>query len=138
MGQAPSRSSDASRPLEARLVKRRLLSLLGVGARGWSRILKVNLVGSWPGKSGKGDAFPMGEARASAELLRPRLAGKTVLVLGLGTARALGLRARYLEWQDGGGFWAVVVPHPSGVNRWWNEPANRRTAREFLGRVVRT
>lgn len=30
---------------------------------------------------------------------------------------------------------AAVVPHPSGVNRWWNDPANRDRAREFFAEL---
>lgn len=26
----------------------------------------------------------------------------------------------------------AVVPHPSGINRWWNDPANVEAARSFL------
>lgn len=29
-----------------------------------------------------------------------------------------------------------VLPHPSGVNRWWNDPANLEAARAFLLRAL--
>lgn len=32
---------------------------------------------------------------------------------------------------------AFIVPHPSGVNRWWNELANRAEARRFARRMAR-
>jgi len=32
---------------------------------------------------------------------------------------------------------AYVIPHPSGVNRWWNEASNRHEARQFGKRITR-
>lgn len=31
---------------------------------------------------------------------------------------------------------AAIIPHPSGVNRWWNVPENRRDARQFFRDVL--
>lgn len=60
-----------------------------------------------------------------------------MLLAGKRVASAFGLDEEYLAdpvaFPIGGRPVAVhVVPHPSGVNRWWNEPANRERARAFL------
>lgn len=89
----------------------------------------VNLLPAWPGKSGKGDAFPLREARDRARRLRTR---GTVLLAGRVVAAAFGLAdAEYFEPR--GRF--HVIPHPSGVSHWWNDPANVRRARRFLRAV---
>lgn len=31
--------------------------------------------------------------------------------------------------------WWCVFPHPSGVNRWWNDPDNTRRAERYLRRL---
>jgi uracil-DNA glycosylase len=100
------------------------------------RICFANVIRRFPGDQQKGDAFPIAEARAGAKRLRRRLRGRRVLMLGGNVARAFGLRAELMTWSDAGGFEAAVVPHPSGVNRWWNDPRNRAAARRFLRRCV--
>lgn len=43
----------------------------------------------------------------------------------------------YLRWsEEGEPFRWAMLPHPSGVNRWWNEPENREAAREFLRQLL--
>lgn len=94
----------------------------------------MNLLAEFPGKSGKGDAFPIALARARAA--RMRLGGEVVL-LGRHVARAFGAQgAPFLEWFDLRGAWAAVVPHPSGVNHWWNDPANTNRAAVFLAGLL--
>ena len=92
----------------------------------------VNLLDRWPGKKGKGDAFPLDEARASARRLN--LWGKPLVILvGRNVARAFGANSvAYLEGFLLGYVNAVVIPHPSGLNRWWNDPANTERARRFM------
>jgi uracil-DNA glycosylase len=69
------------------------------------------------------------------ELLQPRL---IVVVGGLATRRLLGLKSldecigqRFLV----GDAVAVPLPHPSGVSRWLNDPANRDTLDHALALV---
>lgn len=33
-------------------------------------------------------------------------------------------------------FQAAILPHPSGLNRWWNDPDNRDAARAFMQHTV--
>lgn len=105
----------------------------------------VNLLRRWPGKAagGRGDAWPTAAARESAvrwlRRRRRRRDVRPVVLLGDRVAAAFGLRgATVLRWTAAGlgdrlGMTVVaVVPHPSGINRWWNDARNARAAREFL------
>lgn len=90
----------------------------------------VNLLGRWPGCAGKGSAWDAARARRAAR--RKPLRGVCVL-LGGRVAAAYGLDG--LGW----GWWlrtpralVCVVPHPSGVNRLYNDPPMR----ELAGRVL--
>ena len=131
VGEAPSRRSDPRRPLDGPCGSRlERLAEIPVGSLG-DRCVAVNLLPAWPGRRGKGAAFPMAEARAAAAELVPLLEGRAVLLLGRRVAAAFGVVDwPYLvpmRWE--GGPVAAVVPHPSGVCRWWNDPeASRRAA----------
>lgn len=100
----------------------------------------ANLLNEWPGHARRGSAFPMDEGRAAAErfeevldIVKPEL----VLLTGRRVAAAFGLHMHhrgqdYFEACTVHERRATVVPHPSGVNRWWNELINRERARDFL------
>lgn len=129
VGQAPSARTIGRPPLSGPSgVKLARL----VGASALSDIAEpANLLPSFPGKRGKGDAFPMGPAREAAQ--REAIGGRVVVLLGRKVAEAFGLKGLpYLQWCRHRGGRVVVVPHPSGVNRWWNEAANVAAAREVL------
>jgi hypothetical protein len=96
----------------------------------------VNLLRDWPGKApgGCGDAFPMLEARLAAR--RFKMARRTALA-GRLVAQAFGLgRVPYFEWRRFGRDDVVVIPHPSGINRWWNDRHNRARVGVFLQGLV--
>lgn len=98
----------------------------------------VNLLDRFPGKSyswGKGDLFVHRAARDAAE--RMSLRGRTVLLCGWYVAGAFGLRRLSLfRWVGFRGGIVAVVPHPSGVNHWWNTPSNERMAARFFEEAV--
>lgn len=80
------------------------------------------------GDSPRGD-----EARTRASVLKHVLAGRKVVALGHVVSGLLGSsHKRYFEWHRAGDLQIAVIPHPSGLNRWWNAPANVRTAKLFL------
>lgn len=93
----------------------------------------VNLLRRWPGDQGKGDAFPIARARRAAGKFKP--AG-VVLLAGKRVAEAFGERRAYFEWFDLRGARAAVIPHPSGISHWWNEPANVARAAAFMRRAL--
>jgi uracil-DNA glycosylase len=107
-----------------------------------------NVLKNFPGRdpSGRGDAFPAEEARQPGEeiLRRAISCHAKVLVLGKRAAEALGLTdARYLEWykKSQANPWHKdtpdtatigILPHPSGINHWWNEPGRLVRAAKFM------
>jgi hypothetical protein len=92
---------------------------------------RYNVLRRWPGKNGKGDHFPMRLAKTNARRLALGFVGRRVILLGRSVAKAFGLNVGYLKWVNIG-FDVAVVPHPSGVNRWWNEARNKAAARRFM------
>lgn len=74
----------------------------------------------------------MDRARRSAERLCRALSGRRVVFLGKAVAAAFGVRANSLRWVEHRGMTVAVLPHPSGVNTWWNNPDNRAAASAFM------
>lgn len=137
VGQAPSRFSDPREPLSGRS-GRRLAALCGTDLDGFlAAFERVNLIGSHPGKAGKGDSFPLARARRAAAVVSARFHGRSVVLLGGNVAAALGVAGvDLLRWHKAPGFTFAVCPHPSGVCRWWNSPANEKAARVFWRRLA--
>jgi uracil-DNA glycosylase len=98
----------------------------------------VNLLDAWPGPAGKASAFPLGRAReAATALLEERGPGQVVVCVGSRVWAAFGLRpAESLTAVAREGTCFVLIPHPSGVNRWWNEPGAEERAGRFLRLLV--
>lgn len=135
VGQAPAARMRSRRALDGASGDR-LARLMGV-ADLHTHARVVNLLGRFPGRAGdKGDRFPLAEAREAACRLRPG-AHRAVILLGRGVAAAFGAGGwPFLEWRRLGSVPAAVVPHPSGVNHWWNDPANLERACTFLKGVA--
>jgi len=94
-----------------------------------------NLLSRWPGKNGKGDAFPMPAARRAAK--RIEVDGRTIVLAGRNVAAAFGICVPFLvEYWERGAIWHVF-PHPSGVNLWWNDPENKRMAERHAREILR-
>ena len=104
---------------------------------------RMNLV-ALPAEWSDSDAVARGVERVTAMIAER----ERVVLLGRRVAAALdALDMSLLEWKS----WRVRVdgaivsssvevarfPHPSGRNRWWNEPANIELARSFLKDVLR-
>lgn len=81
------------------------------------------------------------EARATAPALLKELTGRRVVVLGSKTATALGMRKPLtpLEWHRHAGYEVdyALVPHPSGLNQWYNAEGRRALAGRFLAGLCR-
>jgi uracil-DNA glycosylase len=151
VGEAPSRDTEGLPPFSGRSGAR-LAELLGEDPA--EAFALENLLRRWPGPagSGKGSAFPLGPARKGARRLLRAYRGRRFILAGWRVASAFGVRPcghwpRELEWcgdwahsLDGSGAGAgsfAVLPHPSGVNLWWNDPANVERARRFLREAAR-
>lgn len=111
-----------------------LAGLLGASIEEFERrVDRRNLLPEWPGRAGsKGDVFPMALAAGKAAAMASSLLGARSVLLGRGVAAAFGLVAPFLEWRRVGGNLFACLPHPSGINLWWNDPANRDAARAFM------
>lgn len=142
VGQAPSRTSDPARPLSGEPLSTKLAALCGLTVPEYLEAFdRRNLLPLWPGKNGKGDLFPIRAARAAAADMSVLLVDRDVVFLGRNVARAFGRPGLpFLAWHAGIGGppgRAACLPHPSGVNLWWNDERNRRAAARFLRRLLR-
>lgn len=110
-----------------------------------------NVLDKYPGRSadGKGDLFPMREARAAADEIRDELKGRMVIFVGHKVVEVF----RHLKWlpafewflerHDPPGEHAMIepfytwawCPHPSPVNRFWNYQENVEKAKAFFLKV---
>lgn len=97
----------------------------------------------WPGKAGKGDAFPLELARTRGWRARSDLKGRRVVAFGASVVKVLGYDPvdhllKFTIREAGNASLALAyVPHPSGVNRWWNDLDNATKARSFLYKLAR-
>lgn len=135
IGQAPSKFGDPRLPLTGR-AGRKIAKLAGVSTfRYLRRTDRLNLLGRWTGKRGKGDNFPAAEATAKAIKASPLLKGRWVIFVGRAVADAFRVSLeRYCTW-----VWDseldcmfAILPHPSGIVRWWNDRENTELASAFL------
>ena len=102
---------------------------------GLTRLRRVNLLDSWPGPQGKGSAFPLQTARAAAGRLwaaEPLSVRFLILSLRASFAFRMPVNGPRAEWFGFNGRQVAVIPHPSGIVRWWNDPENREKARTFM------
>lgn len=132
IGQAPSMEHGEDEALSGRSGAR-LASFCGMTLEQFMAMFdRENLVRTFPGKAGKGDRFPSrNEAAGLTERFRTVVVGRRVVVLGFSVAAAFGLTMPALTFAPHWGAQFAFCPHPSGVNRWWNEPANLERATTF-------
>lgn len=130
IGQAPSRQTKRHLGWAQGRTTKALARLAGCTYESLAlRANFVNLLGRWPGRMAKGDRWPLNRARMAAKRLK--LAGRVIL-LGQQVARAFGASRAFLEPFQLNGAQAFILPHPSRINRWWNDARNRRRARSML------
>lgn len=130
VGQGPSQDGDPYRPLEG-AIGERLGGLLGVHDF-IASFARINLNSEWIGKgSGKGDVFDCSEGRAAAKVLL-RGSWTRYVLLGKQVAACFDVKAHPLSSVKHGVKSFFLLPHPSGINRWWNDPENTRKAKEAL------
>jgi uracil-DNA glycosylase len=103
-----------------------------------------NLIERWPGPQGRGSAFPLDVARPLAVEILPRLEGRVVVLLGSRLKSLFTIVTENYVWHeravvyDGHGVvrqascMVVAIPHPSGLNRALNDPAERERSGEVL------
>jgi hypothetical protein len=96
----------------------------------------VNVLTRYYGKNGKGDSFPISLARKRADKIQKLFERyDRVVLLGENVARAFRVKGTIGVLDARNKF--CLIPHPSGVNRWYNNKENKelasRTLREALG-----
>ena len=129
IGQAPSKTGDPSRPLATD----KLAAMCGLTKKQYlGKFRRMNVFDAWPGKNGKGDVFPLASARVRAMRLVNKLTRKKIIFVGIKTAEAFGFKHAPLKWRRFNGGAASILPHPSGINRWYNDRSNVRQARRFM------
>jgi uracil-DNA glycosylase len=154
VGEAPGRLTEGKPPFSGRSGAR-LEGLLGVGPGELSSHFRVrNLLELWPGYDGKGAAFPfdMAVVKAGWMVEAGELLESGVIFAGARVERAFLLacesgytdaarkgripKRALLRWYPPQRFFVHVrsatIPHPSGINTWWNEPRNVARVRRFL------
>lgn len=162
MGEAPSKSGDRYHmvPLSGRVAET-LCKLAGVppqegGTRygQWTWALYEhfeceNLIERYPGAQGKGASFPMEVARPRAVEVVPRLEGRVVVVLGSRLKSLFTLANDFGVWHENVVTYtqhgkvvsarcqAVGIPHPSGLNRMFNDEVERQRCGEVLREAMR-
>lgn len=151
IGQAPGGVGDPRIVLGGR-VGRRMAALAGCTLeRFLEATQRWNLIEHFPGRLAGGDAFPILEARRGARMILWRLHGRVVVMVGIGVARCFGVRGEPATWRLRQiGFpdplaadprfvveaTVAVLPHPSGRDRWYNDPGNRERAARLLSDVI--
>lgn len=130
VGEAPNRSGEGKRA-NTTFTGGRIAQL------GGHDIPRTNLLREWPGVQGRGSLFPMELARPAAMRLWRRKPRRIAFVfVGRRVAQAFGWYGAYFEWGELRGRRVVTMPHPSGINHWWNDPHNTRTAARFIRSLV--
>lgn len=145
IGEAPSKNEPLPKPLEGR-IGRRLASFAGITFEQYlERFDRINLLEVRQDTKEKGFTFNRETARVSAVALIPRIDRyENVILLGKRVRDAFGIIKEYFEphhWKhyESGlyeGTTIYVVPHPSGVNRWFNDPANREKMSAFMRSIL--
>ena len=58
------------------------------------------------------------------------------VLLGGNVARAFRLESGWFSWHSVRGCQVITVPHPSGVNQWFNAPAHRAEFRIVMRQLL--
>ena len=137
VGQAPSRRGDPCKPL-AGPNGQKIARLAGMSYDELIACRRKHLNTHHNGKRSKGDVFDRakGNVNAADVLLDWRV--ERIVLLGKNVARCFGFRdVPFLAEIRIYGRRFLIFPHPSGINRWWNERRNERRARQLLQRFLR-
>lgn len=140
IGEAPSWSGGA--PLAGRPAIL-LAGCCGMAVSAWLATWeRVNLFSVPPRKQrgGKGKGFELPPEAAARAASAVDLRGRHVLLLGRRVALAFGVRPASAAGPvriGRGEASAAVIPHPSGIVRWWNDAGNRIAAGRVMLGVMR-
>ena len=137
VGQAPSRRGDPSKPL-AGPNGQKVARLAGMSYDELIACRRKHLNTHYRGKRVNSNAFDhmKGNVNAANILLDWRV--ERIVLLGKNVARCFGFRdLPFLAEVRIYGRRFLIFPHPSSINRWWNERRNERRARQLLQQFLR-
>lgn len=142
VGEAPSKNEVTEQPLMGR-VGRRMAALADLSYEDYLRHFdRVNLLHVRQDTKEKGFEFDHAAAAVAAHQLfldGTIKQGRVVLMLGWRVTRAFfsPYDKAYFERHDHAGVTFYAMPHPSGVNRYWNDLENCKKASEFVQQIVK-
>lgn len=143
LGEAPNPRAPFGSPLDGRLELRLARTMGWEDARAYDELVQrfepLNAI------ENADDADPWDPRLASQRWIRfyrGRIMARTqptvVVALGRRAGDAIGAKGRDLyDWRDGILYSSVVVPHPSGLNRVWNDPETEDRVRQALTEAIR-
>lgn len=136
VGQAPSSDSDPHEPMSGRS-GRKLAAMLGVSMYYFlTNANRFNLNHTFQGKEGKGDEFDeIVGARVAQTLMAVRHFNAFVL-LGAKVARCFAFPWESLTTYEREGKSFFLLPHPSGINMWYNNAVNVANAERKLEEFI--
>ena len=148
VGQAPSRNGgygekalDAGIPSSA---SGRLLKLFDMSREEYlDRFKRLNLLDYWPGalKSGRGDKFPILEGRKSAQRIQKQISEYHILCIGKRVGKCFNMDDCF-KWEEYIHCYpftrnrVAMIPHTSGLNRFYNDPDNIQRTKTFLQELI--
>ena len=137
VGQAPSRLGDPRKPL-AGPNGRKIARLAGMSYDELIACRRKHLNTHYSRKRGKSNAFNRAEGNSNAAKVLLDWRVERIVLLGKNVARCFGFPdLPFLAEIRIYGRRFLIFPHPSGVNRWWNEQRNEQRARQFLQEFLR-
>jgi hypothetical protein len=127
----PSLWAPGRTPLVDSRSEKRLVELAEVSLETWRTAVRYDNLYASPDDVVK--LMPREEVRRVLNAARS-FGHAEVIFLG-SPARATVRGAAWHTWYGTGEIDIAFSPHPSGLNRWWNDPHNTREARDFWRKV---
>lgn len=141
VGEAPNRWMEESNAPHHALWREDLAELADLNMIEFLRCFaRCDLLDRYPGRQGRGSAFPLAEARPRAAALLEALRAPSspfvrVVLVGRRTAQACGHSDPFFHTRTldvpGRAIDFTCVPHPSKVSTWWKQEENVAQARAF-------
>lgn len=140
VGEAPGKNGDPTKPIEGR-IGRRLAHCAGMEFEQFlSAFQRINLLDEQPQDAKGGMRFNLARARQTALVLHDTLVTDPhpmIILLGKRVAKAFEIKQpEYFHLEFLCSVETYVVPHPSGVNHWWNNWDNELEMMRFMRNIV--
>ena len=140
VGEAPSKNQSPEQPIEGR-IGLRLAVCAGMTLPEFLTFFeRVNLLHVRQDTAAHGFQFDEQAAALEAEKFRATFTSERIIILlGQRVAKAFGITPTdcYFVQHSIGAADVRVLPHPSGINRWWNSKENLDHATLFMQNIVR-